>query len=86
MVGHTHEDVDQFFSCIRNCLFKNNVRTLSCADYEMTAKYFEPTISNEKKRKIHHNFQWNVRLWFIDNSNYETDEALLYFFHILKTI
>ena len=28
MVGHTHEDIDQMFSCISRRLLKNNARTL----------------------------------------------------------
>ena len=28
MVGHTHEDIDQMFSCISRRLSKNNARTL----------------------------------------------------------
>ena len=30
MVGHTHEDIDQMFSCISTYLRKNSIQSMTC--------------------------------------------------------
>ena len=40
MVGHTHEDIDQMFSCISSCLSKHDARMFLELEREIGMSYF----------------------------------------------
>ena len=57
MVGHTHEDIDQLFSCISRSLAKINIRTLAELIREIANSY-----SPADETKVIH-FMYDVKQW-----------------------
>ena len=63
MVGHTHENIDQMFSCIARRLAKNDAHTLEVLTYQIEISY-PPFVLVEELSSV-----FKVKAWTENSMN-----------------